>query len=119
MKPAPVKHVKKVAYLPGARSTAPSQKRLVLWLAVLVILYFSFLFASQYWRLIQLRQTLHTIELDIQAVRVQNEEMLKEIERLHTSGYLEQLARQELGMVRPSEVLFYFREADNPLSQGD
>lgn len=120
MKLAPVKHGnKKVAYLPAVRSAAPSKKKLVSWLAVLVILYFSVLFASQYWRLIQLRHTLRNIEQDIQAVLVLNEEMVKEIERLHTPGYLEQRARQELGMVRPGELLFYFREADNPSSQGD
>jgi len=78
------------------------------------VLYLSALFVSQYWRLVQLRHTLQSIETEIATVREQNEEMLREIERLHSQPYLEQMARQELGMVRPGELLFYFRDTDKP-----
>jgi cell division protein FtsB len=84
---------------------------------VLLILYFMLLFATQYWRLLQLRGTLESIEADIRAVRTQNEEMLREIERLHSPAYLEEMAREELGMVRAGELLFRFRE-DNPSVEG-
>ena len=104
----------KISYLPATKK-APrfSRFRLVPVLAALALIYFSVLFISQYSRLVQLRRSLHAIEMDIQSVTMQNEEMNKEIERLNSTSYIEQLARQELGMVRPGEMLFYFQEKDN------
>jgi cell division protein DivIC len=86
-------------------------------LLILALLYFTTLFLSQYWRLVQLRQTLQGIEQETHAARLQNEQMLQEIERLYSPAYLEKMARQELGMVRAGELLFFFRETDNPSSR--
>jgi cell division protein FtsL len=105
----------KITYLPAVNKTSRFPRvRLMPVLAVLAVIYFSALFIAQYSRLVQLRHSLQSIEMDIQTVRMQNEEMLKEIERLHSPSYVEQMARQELGMVRPGELLFYLQEADNP-----
>jgi cell division protein DivIC len=112
LKPERVSRKNNIAYLPGANAV-PVRDRLIRAMILLLILYFVLLFASQYWRLVQFRRTLDTIEAEIRAVRAQNEEMLREIERLHTPAYLEEMAREELGMVRSGELLFLFRE-DNP-----
>ncbi len=61
-----------------------------------------------------MKSTLQELEEQISTVRGQNEKMLWEIEHLHTNSYIEKMARQELGMVRPGEVLFFFREDDTP-----
>lgn len=112
---SPARRKEKITYLPVAKKAPLLLRfRLVPVLAVLAVIYFSALFIAQYSRLVQLRHSLQSIEMDIQAVRMQNEEMLKEIEKLHSPSYVEQMARQELGMVRPGELLFYFQEADNP-----
>ena len=114
MKPALAGQNKKLAYLPGAKQGVPNKKRLVSILAVLAVVYFSVLFVSQYWRLVQLSSTLELIESDIHIVREQNEEMQREIERLNSPAYLEQMARQELGMVRSGELLFFLRDGHTP-----
>ncbi|MDW7649808.1 MAG: septum formation initiator family protein [Bacillota bacterium] len=114
MKAAPIRQNKKLAYLPTAKQAIPVRKRLVSGLVLLIVLYFTFLFATQYWRLVQLRSTLESIEHDIQVVRQQNEKMLREIERMNSPAYLEEMARQELGMVRSGELLFFFRDSDKP-----
>lgn len=116
---SPARRKEKITYLPVAKKALHlPQFRLMPVLAVLAIIYFSALFIAQYSRLTQLRHSLQAIEMDIQTVRMQNEEMLSEIEKLHSSSYIEQMARQELGMVRPGELLFYFQEADNlPVNQ--
>lgn len=112
MKTAPVRQNKKLAYLPDKK-----KKRLRLKLGTMLILffalYFAVLFAMQYARVLQLRGTLAGIEREIGEVRRQNEEMIAEIERLQTPAYLEQMAREHLGMVRSGELLFMFRESDN------
>jgi len=78
---------------------------------VLAVLYFLVLAVSQGWRLLSLQRSLAEIEQEISLVRSQNEALQQEVEQLHSPAYLEKLARQELGMVRPDELLFFFRES--------
>lgn len=87
-------------------------------LLVLAALYFSALFVSQHWRLVQVRRGLAGIEREISIVSGHNNLLTQEIEKLHSPAYLEKLARQELGMVRPGEILFFFRETDREPAQG-
>lgn len=110
MKAERVKQAGKITYLPKAAKHVPVREKLGRVLIVLLILYFALLFATQYWRLLQLRGTLENIEQEIIAVRMQNDRMRSEIERLHTPAYLEEMAREELGMVRSGELLFLFGE---------
>jgi cell division protein FtsL len=102
----------KVTYLPVAGRTGSGRRpRLVLCLIMLAVVYSAALFASQQLHLSRLHRELSRIEANIAAVQRQNEEMLREIGMLHTPAYLEKMVRQELGMVRPGEVLFFFRDA--------
>ncbi|MCR3922209.1 MAG: septum formation initiator family protein [Firmicutes bacterium] len=117
MRTAPVKKShKKLTYLPGAKQV-PVKKRLTSWLLLFAVLYFTVLFGGQYWRLMQLQHSLDSIYIEIEAVKSKNDVMMKEIERLHSPAYLEQLAREDLGMVRSGELLFYFQQGDNPTSE--
>ncbi len=86
--------------------------RLTTCLLIFMLIYFSALFVTQYVRLLQLRHTLRDLEQSIEIVREQNMDMLAEMERLQSPAYLEQIARQDLGMVKPGELLFFFREPD-------
>ena len=107
-------HVKnKIAYLKQPRKKSTG-RRLFLFFILLAGLYFAVLFAGQYLKLLRYRQTQAEINMEIEAAREANAEMRAEIERLHTPSYLEQIAREELGMVRDGELLFYFREEDSP-----
>src|SRR5690554_938523 len=102
-----------LTYLPHVPKAVPVKKRATSLLLVVVVLYFTVLFAGQYWRLHQLQSTLSEINQEISQVKATNEQMQKEVERLHSPDYLEQMAREELGMVRPGELLFYFENKDN------
>jgi len=107
-------HVKnKIAYLKQPRKKSTG-RRLFLFFILLAGLYFAVLFAGQYLKLHRLRQSLAEINAEIEAARATNAEMRAEIERLHSPSYLEQIAREELGMVREGELLFYFRGEDSP-----
>jgi cell division protein FtsL len=119
MRTAPVRsHNKKLIYLPGAKQAVPAKrKRTVSILLIAAVLYFSLLFAGQYWRSLQLRRALAELQAEIQIVKAQNESMSKEIERLHSPAYIEQKAREDLGMVRSGELLFFFQDRDKPSAQ--
>lgn len=111
MRTAPVhSHRKKLTYLPGVKPAVPAKNRATSVLLLIAVLYFSMLLGSQYWRSLQLRRSLESIHAEIETVKAQNETMAKEIERLHSPIYLEQKAREDLGMVRSGELLFYFSE---------
>jgi|LSQX01.3.fsa_nt_gb cell division protein FtsB len=60
--------------------------------------------AGQEFQLWQLRQDLRAVEQSLTAARQQQEILHNEIERLHTDSYIEQLAREELGMIRQGEI---------------
>jgi cell division protein FtsB len=58
------------------------------------------------WRMqgevVQLRQ-------DVRKIEASNGELLRKIERLrHDEGYIENIAREELGLVRPKELVFEY-----------
>lgn len=110
MKTKPVSQNKRIIYLPKTRRRFSARTKLVAGLIGLLIFYFVFLFATQSIRLLQMRRTLLSIEAEIQAMHIQNEEMRRGIEQLHAPAYLKKMAREELGMVRSGELLFLFRE---------
>ncbi|WP_143309785.1 septum formation initiator family protein [Candidatus Entotheonella palauensis] len=46
---------------------------------------------------------------DVRKIEAVNDELLLNIERLrHDKGYIEKLAREELGLVRPEELVFEY-----------
>jgi cell division protein FtsB len=100
------------------RQQQRTARHLKIIVTVLAVLYFSVLLAHQGWRMIALKRNLVDVEQEIISVRSQNELLLREIEQLHSLTYLEKLAREELGMVRPDEILFFFRE-DESQSAGE
>jgi cell division protein FtsB len=60
-------------------------------------------------RLRQMREQLQTLELENVALRQQAERLAETIDRLrHDPAYLERLAREERGMVRPGETVLKF-----------
>lgn len=46
---------------------------------------------------------------EVRAIEASNRELLSNIDRLrHDKGYIERIAREELGLVRPNELVFEF-----------
>lgn len=97
----------RVSYLPQKKSGGRNYCRWkgVLLLFVLFITYFSGLFVNQHFKLRDMQARRQELVIETQKMRFKNEELLKEVELLHTPEYIELLARQELGMIRPGEVL--------------
>jgi len=113
MKNSQVIKPEKVTYLPGvSRNTKRRRLRFVLSLAVLLLVFLVGPMVPRQIHLSRLRRDLDALKTQVTAVRAQNDEMNREIERLHTPEYLEKMARQELGLVRPGEILFLFQETE-------
>lgn len=91
------------------------------WLVVLVILLALFawgLTAGDHgvWRLQQLHQRQAHLQQQISRLRQENERLRSRIQALrHNPSYIERLARQQLGLVRPGEVVYRLHD---PVPEG-
>jgi len=61
-------------------------------------------FALAYWRGYQLNREAVQTERERDALRRQNTQLREEIRQLHQPGYIERIAREQLGLVRPDEI---------------
>jgi len=95
----------KIVYLPTARTKQKKKRRRIgtLVLVLLGTLYLAYTFASQEFALARLRAR----EAELVEVRSSLEEQAAklgaEIELLNTPEYIERLARQRLGLIKPQD----------------
>jgi cell division protein FtsB len=76
-----------------------------------VVAYYSFFGEEGYRRLLTLRHTLQVQREDNNALEDEVRSLKKEVHGLQTSERaIERAARDELGMARPNEVIFFFED---------
>jgi cell division protein FtsL len=61
-------------------------------------------FAASYLSLYRLQRESYRLEREVETVRRANAQLREEIRRLHSPQYIERLAREELGLLRPGEI---------------
>jgi cell division protein FtsL len=87
---------------------APRQPRLPRWLLPLLILGALALlvnaFGSSYLALYSLRREGARLAREVLVLRRENAQLREEIRRLHSPTYIERLAREQLGLVKPGEI---------------
>jgi cell division protein FtsB len=67
---------------------------------------------NQILRVTQMRREIATMEREITTLRGRTEELTRTVERLrHDPAFVEKLAREEFGMVRPDETVLKFPSA--------
>jgi cell division protein FtsB len=67
---------------------------------------------NQVLRVTHMRREVETMERDIVTLRARAEELSRAVERLRNDpAYIEKLAREELGYVRPDETVLKFPSA--------
>ena len=63
-------------------------------------------------QMLKKRQELRALDQDVAAARAQNAQMRAEINRIKTDpAALEEIARKDLGLIKPGEKLFIIRDA--------
>ena len=87
---------------------APRQTRLPRWVVPLIVLSVVALllnaFGSSYLTTYRLRREAARLDREVQVQRRENAQQREEIRRLHTPEYIERLAREQLGLVKPGEI---------------
>jgi cell division protein FtsB len=102
---------------PGSKRGEGSLKRKALALALILILASSLLNALFGDRglieLVKSRDELQSLEQDIAALEAETQQLLEEIRALKTSPLaIERLAREQLGLAKPDELILLIREHD-------
>jgi cell division protein FtsB len=77
---------------------------IVFWAAVLIM--FAWHFVSQMENYNELQSELSRINANVSAAAAKQEQLEFELSFFDSDAYLEQLARERLGMARPNEIVF-------------
>jgi len=78
----------------------------IIWaIILLLILYIVFLFSDKYARTLQLKEDIKRLESEIEELKLKNNNLSERIESLKSDKSVEKIAREELGLTKPDEIL--------------
>ena len=78
----------------------------IVWvLILLLILYIVFLFSDKYARTLQLKEDIKRLESELEELKLKNNSLLEEVESLKSDKSVEKIALEELGLIKPDEIL--------------
>ncbi len=78
----------------------------IVWaIILLLILYIVFLFSDKYARTLQLKEDIKILESEIEELKMKNNNLSEEVESLKSDKSVEKIAREELGLTKPDEIL--------------
>lgn len=86
-------------------------RRVVVGLFIFVV---AFLYLRGYLELVRVNYQISVVEREIKVWESRCEELRREIEYLSSNEYVEKVAREELGLVKPGEVPFIVAQPKNP-----
>ena len=78
----------------------------IVWVIILLlILYIVFLFSDKYARTLQLKEDIKRLESELEELKLKNNSLSEEVESLKSDKSVEKIAREELGLTKPDEIL--------------
>lgn len=73
---------------------------------LLVIGWVGISFSKGFVRNLRMRAEIASLDKEVDALNLRNAQLLTELEQIHSPEYVEQVAREELGLVKPGEQLY-------------
>ena|SRR6056297_1256730 len=80
-------------------------KKAMVYLLIIVIVIFAFKLMMNIRKVNQMEDRLNSLQQQVQNQIEENKELKEEIERVRSPEYVEKVAREELGLVKPGEIL--------------
>jgi len=78
----------------------------IVWaIILLLILYIVFLFSDKYARTLQLKEDIKRLESELEELKLKNNSLLEKVKSLQSDKSVEKIAREELGLTKPDEIL--------------
>ena len=75
-------------------------------ICLILVIWTAFHFAKNAYRNYQLNQQILTLQKEIEALRLRGAQLEEEIENWRSPEYVERVAREELGLVKPGETVY-------------
>ena len=73
---------------------------------LLFIFYITFVFSEKYAEILELKVYVYELKDEINDLQEGNELLTEKINLLNTNPYIEKIAREELDMIKPNEILY-------------
>jgi cell division protein DivIC len=73
---------------------------------LLLIFYITFVFSEKYADILELKVYIYDLKGEINELTEDNELLTEKVNLLNTNPYIEKIAREELDMVKPNEILY-------------
>lgn len=89
---------------PRKRRTFRPGKKLPAIIAIFLLFYLLVSFFAHFQRLYVLQKDIKDIERQLQELNLKNEELKKQLKQVQSDAYIEQVAREKLGLVKPGET---------------
>jgi len=78
----------------------------IVWVIILLLIFYVvFLFSDKYARTLQLKEDIKRLESELEELKLKNNSLLEEVESLKSDKFVEKIAREELGLTKPDEIL--------------
>jgi cell division protein FtsL len=81
-------------------------KKAMIYLLIIVIVVFAFKLVMNIRKVNQMQARLNNLQEQVEEQVDKNEKLQEEIKRVKSHDYVEKIAREELGLVKPGEILF-------------
>ena len=79
----------------------------ITWAIILILIfYITFIFSEKYARILEMKSYLAELEYEIDGLERDTELLSEKIDLLNTTQYIEKIAREELDLVKPNEIMF-------------
>ena len=78
----------------------------IVWILILLLIFYAaYIFSDKYAKILQLKENIKQLEAEIEVLKSKNKDLLKEVESLNEDKSIEKIAREELGLTKPDEIL--------------
>lgn len=103
----------KVSYFPGQEREKTNQKKRRIFkpgknlpaiIAAFLLFYLLISFFTHFHKLYALQGDIKEIERQVEELKTKNEELRKQLKQVQSDSYIEQRAREKLGLVKPGET---------------
>jgi len=78
----------------------------IVWILILLLLFYAtYIFSDKYARILQLKEDVKKLETEIEKLELKNKDLSEEVDWLSKEKSIEKIAREELGLTKPDEIL--------------
>ncbi|NMB12325.1 MAG: septum formation initiator family protein [Firmicutes bacterium] len=80
--------------------------RFFLFLLVVILIWVGVGFANRYLHIVLLQGKIVKVEREIAAIKSRNKAIRQQIEEMQSDAYIEKVAREKLGLIKPGETVY-------------